>query len=415
MYVQSRNCNNFSGACFCSKYGCNGADVSTKTFREHNRKRELPVAVKQTLLYKYKLTYDESLYETHHAANTKLHAQTDMSVLEMCYLKLKPFAFHPGLSKAAISSQLETDKRYSLPQPNNLPSSYQELRKTVADFLLPLEKVYMCQNDCMALNSDKECTSVDCNLIGPQVSERTFTFCPFGPKLSQYFGSVNLAQILQYHCTSEEIRSIGDIQDTVYWHEHLYGENGVFNGDKRGGAVHMSTDGLVPWRAIGSKYSMWPIDLQLLNLPPIIRKTVGGLHLYGIVPGQKEGGPKSLEPYLKIVVDEMLALSGATIKDVHVGDTFECKVELVHYVLDFPGIAKVFNIATGGYSACPWCRVHGEWNYELHKTIYLENRVHLGMYLRFLTYLCQTYVNVYKNYYLFGSKQILEKVSFVIF
>ena len=75
--------------------------------------------------------------------------------------------------------------------------------------------------------------------------------------------------------------------------------------------------------------------------------------LVGIVPGNGTKEPKSLDPYLEIVVDELLALSDRVVYDAYLKAPFQLKVNILFYTLDYPGIGKVFGtMGSGSYQGC---------------------------------------------------------------
>jgi len=60
--------------------------------------------------------------------------------------------------------------------------------------------------------------------------------------------------------------------------------------------------------------------------------------LVGIIPGNGGREPKSVDPYLEIVVDELLTLSGSQFYDAFRNAPFTFKVQILNYVLDYPGL-----------------------------------------------------------------------------
>lgn len=100
--------------------------------------------------------------------------------------------------------------------------------------------------------------------------------------------------------------------------------------------LQLSTDGVNPFSCNKVAYSMWPIMLSILNLPRNVRSLFGNIMLAGIVPAQADGHePKNIDPYLEVVVDEILDLSGVTFFDAFKGAPFTFKVSLLNYVLDY--------------------------------------------------------------------------------
>ena len=57
------------------------------------------------------------------------------------------------------------------------------------------------------------------------------------------------------------------------------------------------SDGVNPYKSMHVIYSMWSIMLSLLNFPMTLRKSVGGILLVGIVPGNGRKEANNLTPY----------------------------------------------------------------------------------------------------------------------
>ena len=91
-----------------------------------------------------------------------------------------------------------------------------------------------------------------------------------------------------------------------------------------------------PFSHLRTTYSMCPMVLSLLNF--------GNLFLVGIVPGNGRQEAKTIQPYLEVLVDELISLTNAELYDAYQQSTFALKVEILLHVLDYPGIAKMFNI-----------------------------------------------------------------------
>ena len=97
-----------------------------------------------------------------------------------------------------------------------------------------------------------------------------------------------------------------DIHDSPKW-KHSFSVNGTFKGDPRGVALSLCLDGLNPWSKNKCNYSMWPIVLAQLNLPRNVRYNFANLLLIGIIPSQAQGKePKHLDPFLEVLVDEII-------------------------------------------------------------------------------------------------------------
>ena len=79
----------------------------------------------------------------------------------------------------------------------------------------------------------------------------------------------------------------------------------------------------------------------------------------GIIPGNGRKEAYSIHPYLEVFVDEMIQLSNAKLQDAYKHDF---KVEILLYILDNPGVGKVFNMhGAGSYKGCLWCDIKGKY------------------------------------------------------
>ena len=100
-------------------------------------------------------------------------------------------------------------------------------------------------------------------------------------------------------------------------------------------------DGTNPFSKERSSYSMWPMTVALLNLPPRLRRLPGFLQLVGIIPGKSE--PKKTDAYLDILVDEILSLQDSVVYDAYQRDNFNLKLSVMLNILDYPGQNKIFH------------------------------------------------------------------------
>ena len=150
-----------------------------------------------------------------------------------------------------------------------------------------------------------------------------------------------------------------DIHDSPAW-KAAYSVVGIFKGDKRGISLAVCTDGVNPFSHAHVKYSMWPIMITILNLPRHIRNSFGSVVLVGIIPGNGNLEPKNLDPYLQVVADELSQLNRQQIYDAYQDSMLELRIEITLFVLDYPGIGKVFKVSgSGAYKGCMWCDIKG--------------------------------------------------------
>ena len=328
------------------------------------------------------IVYDEKWLYTSGIAATTLHEGSNFTILQCLVKYFSWFCEHPAISKAALSSML-TMQQSILPPGNNLPTSYEGALSAIEPYLVQPVVYDACQNDCIIFRREYASLS-ECPKCGSEryISEqsklavRRFTYLPLKKRLQRLFGNHNMAQVLQSHCVAHENDddNIFDIHQSATW-KKVYGSNGMFKEDHRGISLALCTDGVNPFAHNKVSYSMWPIMLTFLNLPRSLRNKFASIMLVGIVPSNGAHEPYSLNPYLDILVDELLELSNCTLYDAYQNAPFECKVAVLLYVLDYPGVCKTMSVVgSGGLQGCMFCNIQGVRNKDLNKTVYLQNR-----------------------------------------
>ncbi|KAK3735529.1 hypothetical protein QZH41_010032 [Actinostola sp. cb2023] len=324
-----------------------------------------------------------SLYSSG-SADLPLYNGSSVTVLQSLAGYFAWFTEFPAVSKSALSSMLALNKNL-MPSPNNLPASYEEAMKFMKPFLLPLVVYDVCLNDCIVYRKTERydySKLESCPVCGAKRYSsdrkpvRKFEYYPLIPRWKRMYGSATIAEVLQSHANSTRSHDhMKDVHDSPSW-EHAYSDSGFSGGDPRALLLQFSSDGVNPFSSNKVSYSMWPIMITNLNLPRHIRSFFGNLMLVSIIPAQCGGSePKSLDPYLEIVVDELLSLTGITFYDALKKESFIFKATFLNYVLDYPGCAKVFNSAgPTALQACMWCDLRGCYVQLLDKVVFLDNR-----------------------------------------
>lgn len=324
-----------------------------------------------------------------------LYPEAKLSVVEALVHMFDWFTSHPSLSKQAFSENLNYLHNYILPQGNILPSSYQEAYQLIKPFLIPELVYHVCPNDCIIFRKEYK-NAEKCPMPNEErfkrssrgkysrIPKRTFIYLPLCPRVVRSYGTSSIAESLQSHQgnladNEGENIIISDIHGSPVW-KRAYSREGTFQGDPRGVSLSLCLDGLNPWSKNKTSYSMWPIVLGQLNLPRKIRNLFSNLILLGIIPAQDDGKePANLDPYLEILVDELLCLTDMRIYDAYRKEPFQVKAEVLLHVLDYQGIGKVFHLTgSGSYRGCSWCQIKGTYCTHLKKIIYLGNRRYLA-------------------------------------
>ena len=187
-----------------------------------------------------------------------------------------------------------------------LPATFEEALKWLKPFLVPLHTFNVCPNACIVYRkqyeSETTCPFCGCNRydVDGKTALKNFSYFPLTLRIRRMLATKNIYELFNQHKnhTSEE-NVWTDIQDSKIWKEVWFGNEGVFSADENGIVLTLCLDGVNPFKQHQIDYSMWPIEISIDNLPPKI--------------GSQE--PKSLEPYMAILVDELLELQNCKMFD----------------------------------------------------------------------------------------------------
>ena len=225
-----------------------------------------------------------------------LYDGSQTTLLQAVIKNLCWFCEHPSISKEALSDSLQAQHDI-LPPGNCLPVSYKAVHKLIRPYSIPRIEFHACRNDCLIFRGEyaeaERCpVCSEKRFIRPGVPAKRFHHLPVGPRLQRLFQTANLAQIVQSHTQRDCHGVMKDLHDSPAWKKG-FSHNGIFGGDPRGIAFSLCTDGLNPYSQNRVSYSMWPIELTILNLPRKVRYLFSNILLVGIVPGNGSKEPNS--------------------------------------------------------------------------------------------------------------------------
>ena len=279
--------------------------------------------------------------------DVKLYEGSSLSCLQAVSLLLSWFSSSPGMSKRSLSSLLNLLHTHILPLGNVLPSSYRQAVKLLQPYLSPVKDYHCCVNDCIIYRDysmGKFSKLTSCPICGEprfkpdkKSPRKRFKFLSVATRVKRLFGNSTTSILMKSH-TQNNAQPVG-IHASPAWKE-WYGEGGLFDGDARAISFALCADGLNPFAHEKTKYSMCPLFLIPLNFPDHIRKKAGAMFLTGIIPGRKE--PKNMDPYVDLIVDDIISLNSLSVYDAHMGEEFKLKANILLHVLDYPGQNKLF-------------------------------------------------------------------------
>ncbi|XP_052097487.1 uncharacterized protein LOC127732488 [Mytilus californianus] len=211
-------------------------------------------------------------------------------------------------------------------------------------------------------------------------ARKTYTYMPLGPRLVRIYGDDYICKLM-FSRPDLSNGKLSDIADGNLY-KSWFQRGGVFEDTEERCTVPLALfcDGLNPHKSMATQKSMWPLMLTWLNLPIPVRYILGPMMLVGIVPGTKTEEPKNLDPYLDVLVDELLELSTCTMYDAYKGAPTTVKVALLQYLCDVPAFSKVLHVSSQtALRGCPYCKEEGQYCKSLHKVVHLHNRPFLPL------------------------------------
>ena len=286
-------------------------------------------------------------------SDKKLFDSSNVSVIQAVAILFSWFSAYPGISQEAFSRLLYLLHTFLLPTGNNLPRSYYKAHAMISESIVPVQEFHCCVNDCLLFRNspsgqyENEDVCPKCGEARyeprSKIPRKKFKYIPLTSRIHRMFRNRRMSEVLQNHMKESGKDSgtiMADVHQSPAW-TATYDENGPFQGDPRGISLALCTDGMNPFSKMNVTYSMWPIVLTVLNLPRHLRNLGGSMLLAGIIPGRSE--PKNMDPYLDVLVDELIQMNGLQVLDAYREETFELKAQLLLHVLDYPGQNKVFH------------------------------------------------------------------------
>ncbi|XP_071477244.1 uncharacterized protein [Diadema antillarum] len=108
--------------------------------------------------------------------------------------------------------------------------------------------------------------------------KKRFYYLPLIPRLQRWFMIKSLSDLLSKH----------DLRGSIW--DDLFHAGGPLAGDKRNLALALCVDGFDPFNHLHISYSMTPVLIKCMNLPPYLRDRIGMLMLSTLIPGTYSKG-----------------------------------------------------------------------------------------------------------------------------
>ncbi|KAL3633966.1 hypothetical protein CASFOL_022728 [Castilleja foliolosa] len=292
-------------------------------------------------------------------------------IIQLLHLKV-----YNKLSNKTVDMILQLMKS-SFPDGETLPGSYYEAKKFLRDLGLGYECIHACKYDCALYWKENEkleacpiCQTSRWKLndgVGKKIPHKILRYLPLKPRLQRLFMSEKTSKKMVWHnekrVNDEYMRHPAD---SAAWKD-FDKEFPQFAEDPRNVRLALATDGFNPFGNMSTSYSVWPVILAPLNLPPWDCMKDPFLFLSLLIPGKNSPG-KDIDVYLRPLVDELKELftEGADTFDFSVKKTFRMHASVLWTINDIPAYVDLSGWITKGYMACPSCNEE-TYSVRLHK------------------------------------------------
>ena len=267
------------------------------------------------------------------------------------------------ISNTAFSAMM---KLMSDGYPNSeLPKSYNEAMKYLKELGLGYENINVCKNNCVLfrnvnakLNECPVCTESRWKdeTGSKRVPHKVLRHFPLLPRLKRIFASKQTSEETQWH---KKVRKpVANVMshpaDGEAWKDFDRKYPGFAN-DPRNLRLALATDGFNPFGNMSTQYSMWPVLVTPLNLPPWECVNPTNCFMSLLIPGPRCPG-KDFDLFLEPLIEELLKLwKGVKTYDACTGRKFDLRAAVLWCIHDYPALATLSGRTTKGYYACIYC------------------------------------------------------------
>ncbi|CAM8923714.1 unnamed protein product [Rhodiola kirilowii] len=309
--------------------------------------------------------FGKEAYDKYHRlvaeAQTPIYSGSDITVLE-AILKAMQVKVANRWSDKSFNDHLRLCKEI-LPQDNNFPSCYRDVKNLLRNLGLGYETIHACEHGCMLFYKEyknlQNC--LVCNEARydddthSETPKKVVKYFPLTPRLQRLYMSPHIAKEMRWHDERDNGKGLRHPADGDTW-QKVNMEFPDFASEVRNVRLGLSTDGFNPFGASGLSHSTWPVVVIPYNLPPsmCMRKEFNILTL--LISGPKSPG-KCLNIFMRPLIDELKMLweFGVLTYDRHDGSSFMMKAAIMWTISDFPGLGMLGGLKTKGYEACPLC------------------------------------------------------------
>ena len=176
---------------------------------------------------------------------------------------------------------------------------------------------------------------------------------PIIPRLKRIFATKATAESTQWH--KKQRRQVDNEMshpaDGKAW-KHFDRKYPSFAAEARNLRLAIATDGFNPFGKISTTYSMWPVLVKPLSLPPWECVDESNCFMSLLIPGPTSPG-KDFDLFLEHLIEELLELWwGVKTLDASSGKEFTLRAVVLWCIHDYPALGTLSGRTTKGYYAC---------------------------------------------------------------
>jgi hypothetical protein len=246
-----------------------------------------------------------------------------------------------------------------------LPKSYDEAKKYLRELGLGYVSIHVCKNNCVLFR--KEYANMDlCPICGEsrwedgvgdrKVPRKVLRHFPLIPRLKRIFASKRTAEDTQWHKIKRKPvdNEMSHAADGEAWKD-FDRKYRTFAEDARNMRLAIATDGFNPFGKVSNSYSMWPVLVMPLNLPPWESVDPSNCIMSLLIPGPTSPG-KDFDLFLEPLIEELLELwIGVSTYDAFSARKFNLRAAVLWCIHDYPALSTLSGRTTKGYYACIHC------------------------------------------------------------
>ena len=208
---------------------------------------------------------------------------------------------------------------------SQLPESYDEAKKYLRELGLGYDKIHVCKNNCVLFR--KRYAKMDVcpkckesrweDKDGKCVPHKVLRHFPLILRLKRMFGSSKTTEDTQWHKKkwTPVDNELSHPSDGEAW-KHFDSKYPAFARDARNLRLVVATDGFNPFGNFSTTYSMWPVLVTPLNLPPWECVNPSNCFMSLLIPGPKSPG-KDFDLFLEPLIEKLLELWSGVLHMMH--------------------------------------------------------------------------------------------------